>query len=147
MFLFIISSFASGPTVLGIDSFTLMQVLSVLFIAILFTQSGFDKLLNWKANLEWLKEHFSATFLKKLGFSLLLILTIIEIASGVLSLLGVVSILTGNGLYIAYIGVVLSAISILFLFFGQRMAKDYAGAGSLVPYFILIIGTMFLLYQ
>lgn len=147
MLLFKISSFANGPTVLGIDSFTLMQVLSVLFIAILFTQSGFDKLLNWKANLEWLKEHFSATFFKNWVSSLLLILTIIEIASGVLSLVGVVSILTGNGLYIAYLGVVLSAISILFLFFGQRMAKDYAGAGSLVPYFILIIGTMFLLYQ
>ncbi len=146
MLLFKISSFANGPTVLGIDSFTLMQVLSVLFIAILFTQSGFDKLLNWKANLEWLKEHFSATFFKNWVSSLLLILTIIEIASGVLSLVGVVSILTGNGLYIAYLGVVLSAISILFLFFGQRMAKDYAGAGSLVPYFILIIGTMFLLY-
>jgi hypothetical protein len=147
MLLFKISSFANGPMVLGIDSFTLMQVLSVLFIAILFTQSGFDKLLNWKANLEWLKEHFSATFFKNWVSSLLLILTIIEIASGVLSLVGVVSILTGNGLYIAYLGVVLSAISILFLFFGQRMAKDYAGAGSLVPYFILIIGTMFLLYQ
>jgi hypothetical protein len=147
MLLFKISSFANGPTVLGIDSFSLMQVLSVLFIAILFTQSGFDKLLNWKANLEWLKEHFSATFFKNWVSSLLLILTIIEIASGVLSLVGVVSILTGNGLYIAYLGVVLSAISILFLFFGQRMAKDYAGAGSLVPYFILIIGTMFLLYQ
>jgi hypothetical protein len=147
MLLFKISSFANGPTVLGIDSFSLMQVLSVLFIAILFTQSGFDKLLNWKANLEWLKEHFSATFFKNWVSSLLLILTIIEIASGVLSLVGVVSILTGNGLYIAYLGVVLSAISILFLFFGQRMAKDYAGAGSLVPYFILIIGTMFILYQ
>lgn len=147
MLLFIISSFANSPTVLGIDSFTLMQVLSVLFIAILFIQSGFDKLLNWKVNLEWLKEHFSATFFKNWISLLLLILTIIEIASGVLSLLGVVSILTGNGLYIAYIGAVLSAISILFLFFGQRIAKDYAGAGSLVPYFILIIGTMFLLCQ
>ena len=147
MLLFIISSIANGPTVLGINSFILMQVLSVLFIAILFTQSGFDKLLNWKANLEWLKEHFSATFFKNWVSSLLLILTITEIASGVLSLLGVVSILIGNGLHIAYIGVVLSAISILFLFLGQRIAKDYAGAGSLVPYFILIIGTMFLLYQ
>ena len=78
---------------------------------------------------------------------MLLILTIIEIASGVLSLVGAVSILTGNGFYIAYIGAVLSAISILFLFFGQRLAKDYAGAGSLVPYFILIIGIMFLLSQ
>ena len=147
MLLFIIFSIANGPTVLGIDSFTLMQVLSVLFIAILFTQSGFDKLLNWKANLEWLKEHFSATFFKNWVSLLLLILTITEIASGVLSLVGVVSILIGNGLHIAYIGVVLSAISILFLFLGQRIAKDYAGAGSLVPYFILIIGTMFLLYQ
>jgi diacylglycerol kinase len=25
------------------------------------------------------------------------------------------------------------------LFFGQRVAKDYAGAASLVPYFILVV--------
>jgi hypothetical protein len=33
------------------------------------------------------------------------------------------------------------------LFFGQRMAKDYAGAASLVPYFILSVGAVVLMSQ
>jgi hypothetical protein len=32
------------------------------------------------------------------------------------------------------------------LFFGQRMAKDYAGAAALVPYFILSIGAILLFH-
>jgi hypothetical protein len=31
------------------------------------------------------------------------------------------------------------------LFFGQRLAKDYAGAAALVPYFILCAGAVVLL--
>ena len=31
------------------------------------------------------------------------------------------------------------------LFFGQRIAKDYAGAATLVSYFILCIGAIVLL--
>jgi hypothetical protein len=31
------------------------------------------------------------------------------------------------------------------LFFGQRLARDYAGAASLVPYFGLCAGTILLL--
>jgi len=43
------------------------------------------------------------------------------------------------GLYEA----ILSAAAITALFFGQRMAKDYAGAAVLVPYFLL---TLFAIY-
>jgi hypothetical protein len=31
------------------------------------------------------------------------------------------------------------------LFFGQRLAKDYAGAAALVPYFILSVGAIVLM--
>ena len=34
------------------------------------------------------------------------------------------------------------ALAITLLFFGQRVAKDYAGAASLVPYFLLCAGGM-----
>ena len=33
------------------------------------------------------------------------------------------------------------------LFFGQRMAKDYAGAAVLVPYFLLALAAIYLLAQ
>jgi hypothetical protein len=38
----------------------------------------------------------------------------------------------------------LGAASITALFFGQRLAKDYAGAAVLVPYFILMLALMLL---
>ena len=39
----------------------------------------------------------------------------------------------------------ISAISLIALFFGQRMAKDYAGAAVLVPYFLLALSAIYLL--
>jgi hypothetical protein len=41
-----------------------------------------------------------------------------------------------NNPQIAHFGALFSSLSILMLFFGQRIAKDYAGAGNLVNYFI-----------
>ena len=46
---------------------------------------------------------------------------------------------------IALLGVELSAIALIFLLIGQRLAKDYAGAMSLGVYFIIPVGGVFLL--
>jgi hypothetical protein len=46
---------------------------------------------------------------------------------------------------LAFYGAVISAISLIALFFGQRMAKDYAGAAVLVPYFLLALSAIYLL--
>jgi hypothetical protein len=43
------------------------------------------------------------------------------------------------------LGVELSAIALIFLLIGQRLAKDYAGAMSLGVYFIITVGGVFLL--
>jgi len=47
----------------------------------------------------------------------------------------------------AILGVELSALSLIFLLVGQRLAKDYAGAMTLAVYFIItIIGLGLLAY-
>jgi hypothetical protein len=46
---------------------------------------------------------------------------------------------------VGFYGAVISAVAILALFFGQRMAKEYAGSAVLVPYFLLALITIFLL--
>ncbi len=46
---------------------------------------------------------------------------------------------------LAFYGAVIAAISIIALFFGQRMAKDYPGAATLVPYFLLALSAIYLL--
>ena len=40
------------------------SILILIFLAITFLQSGYDKLFYWKDNVEWLKGHFSKTPLK-----------------------------------------------------------------------------------
>ena len=71
-------------------------------------------------------------------------ITLLELATGILAAAGFVKcLLTGITIYIFYAGV-LAALSLTSLFFGQRLAKDYAGAAVLVPYFLLALATMYL---
>ena len=131
--------------ILNIDSFSLMQIISVSFLAILFLQSGLDKVFDWKGNLEWMKAHFSESILKEVVPLLLATVTLVEVSAGIFSTVGVVNILVGKGDYVAFVGTLLSSMALLMLFFGQRIAKDYAGAGGLVPYFILTLVTLYIL--
>ena len=145
MVLFDIAEATWKTRICNIDSLSLMQVFAVSFLSILFLQSGLDKVFDWKVNLSWLKSHFANSMLGKVVPILLGIITFFEVAAGVFSTIGVVNIIVGNGDFVAFIGAALSALALLMLFFGQRIAKDYAGAGGLVPYFIFTLATLFIL--
>ena len=121
------------------------QLLTALFLAILFLQSGLDKVFNFGDNLGWLTGHFSKTPFRGQVKSMLITITITEVAAGVLALLGAGQIVLNGEKTFAMYGAQLAALDIAMLFFGQRIAKDYAGAASLVPYFILCIGEILLL--
>ena len=123
----------------------LIKILLAAFLAILFLQSGLDKVIDWKGNLSWLKGHFSKTFLKGQVSLMLAVVTLSEVASGLLSAVGIIEIIFSLKSTLAYYGAVLAVISILMLFFGQRIAKDYAGAATLVPYFLVSIVAMMIL--
>ena len=123
----------------------LMQLLVAAFLAILFLQSGLDKITDRAGNYAWLQGHFAKSPLAKFVSPLLLAITILELAAGILSGLGAMLILVHRGSGIAFYGAVLAALAILALFFGQRMAKEYAGAGALVPYFLLTLAAIYLL--
>ena len=115
----------------------LAQVSVEAFLAILFLQSGIDKILDRKGNLGWLTGHFAKSPLAGMVPLLLLIITMMELAAGLLSAAGVVQLLLNRETTLAFWGAAASTLSIICLFLGQRLAKDYAGAGALVPYFIL----------
>jgi hypothetical protein len=121
-----------------------MQVLIAAFLAILFLQSGSDKVNNRKSNLEWLKGHFANSPFRNTVPLLLTLITILELASGTLSAAGIISLLWKQCDYWIFWGCLLSAVSLLCLFFGQRVAKDYAGAQSLASYFIITLIGMWL---
>ena len=122
-----------------------LQILISAFLAILFLQSGIDKVIDRSGNLEWLNGHFAKSPLAGIVPALLTVITIIEVAAGVLSAIGCVMIIFSRGSTVAFYGAVTSAIAIIALFFGQRMAKDYAGAAILVPYFLLALAAIYLL--
>jgi hypothetical protein len=71
-------------------------------------------------------------------------ITLMEIATGFLSGIGIVYFLLTGSLNLIFYASVLGAASIIALFFGQRIAKDYPGAAVLIPYFILMIILMYL---
>jgi hypothetical protein len=74
-----------------------------------------------------------------------LIMTILETLSGLVSGIGFLLVVFRHSPDVAFYGAVLSGISLCALFFGQCMAKDYAGAAVLVPYFLLALAAMWLL--
>jgi len=115
------------------------EVLILLFLIVTFIQSGIDKILDWKGNLNFIKDHFKNTPFKNSVPLLLSIILIIEIIAGILMLIGVYQIYTSETKEIALLGVTLSAITLIFLLIGQRLAKDYAGAMSLAVYFIITL--------
>ena len=122
--------------------FLIIQVLAVSFLAILFLQSGIDKVMDKKGNLEWLISHFANSPFKNFVPVLFFTITVVELLSGILNLLGVVFLLLEGSLILALYGTILASVALIMLFLGQRIAKDYVGAQSLVSYFILTILTL-----
>ena len=125
----------------------LIQLLISAFLAILFLQSGIDKIVDRQGNLQWLSGHFAKSPLAGMVPLLFATLTIIEVVAGALSGIGFLALLFAHTPTIAFYGAVVSAIAILALFFGQRMAKEYAGAAILAPYFLLTLLAIYLLAQ
>lgn len=122
-----------------------MQLLTTAMIAVLFLQSGFDKLLDRDGNAAYLREHFKDSPLDGQVDLLLTVVTVFELLTAALTGLGTVALLLWGGQSFAYAGAVLAAVTIVMLFAGQRLAKDYAGAAVLVPYFLLSLVAIHLL--
>jgi len=117
----------------------ILQVLISLFLGIAMTQSGFDKIIDWKGNKSFLIEHFSKTFLSQFVTPLLLVVLILELAGGIICFIGVGEVFIYNNNQLIKVGLIIIAIDLISLFFGQRLSKDYDGAAVLVNYFILTI--------
>jgi diacylglycerol kinase len=122
-----------------------MQIFASAFLAILFLQSGIDKILDRRGNFEWLKGHFAKSPLAAAVPALLISITILEVAAGALSAVGCLLIIILKDSTIAFYGAILSAAAVTALFLGQRIAKDYAGAAVLVSYFLLTLVAIYLL--
>ncbi|MBJ04396.1 MAG: DoxX family protein [Flavobacteriales bacterium] len=108
-----------------------------IFFSILFLQSGIDKIIDFKANLSFLNNHFSKTFFKNHINILLNTIMFLECFTGLVLAVGCCILLLCDN-FLAYnlifYGIVLSNITLSCLFLGQRIAKDYEGAANIVIY-------------
>ncbi len=121
------------------------QFLLATILGILFIQSGLDKVFDRKGNLDWLNGYFEKTFMKGMVPMLVSVITLMEIAAGLLSAAGAIQFLFSGSTQLAVIGAQVAALNITMLFFGMRIAKDYEGAANMVGYFLLSIAAIYLL--
>jgi uncharacterized membrane protein YphA (DoxX/SURF4 family) len=112
------------------------SILILVFLTITFLQSGYDKIFYWKDNVEWLKGHFAKTQLKNHVPLALLHVLVLELLSTILCAVGAIELLLNSGRTFGYYGAVFSCVTLLMLLVGQRLAKDYDGARTIVIYFI-----------
>jgi|CXWL01.1.fsa_nt_gi hypothetical protein len=128
----------------------------MVFFAILFLQSGWDKIRDRTGNLEWMIPHFASSPFKNLVPLLLTIVTMVEIGAGVACVWAFFSTTTIFGLESrsSYhdlgpspqmsLALSLVSLALLQLFLGQRIAKDYVGSATLTSYFgIAMLGYFF----
>ncbi|MDX2135292.1 MAG: DoxX family protein [Saprospiraceae bacterium] len=120
-------------TVLGMPVLTIAQMAVAAQLSILFVQSGLDKVFDYRGNKSYLTGHFKGSLLDGQVPYMLPVITALEVAAGFVSLAGLFFLFQGNS-RVALYGSLLAMAAFLSLFFGQRVAKDYGGAATLVPY-------------
>lgn len=109
------------------------------FFAILFLQSGLDKVLDYQGNLAYFRSHFKNSPLARTVGLLMPSITILEVSTGLVSAWAFLQSLVMGMSPATLFSPILAGVSLLCLFFGQRVAKDYAGAAALVPYFVVVL--------
>jgi hypothetical protein len=114
--------------------YTCLAILSIVFL-----QSGIDKVINFKGEKDFVQSHFSKSPLNKISGPLFVILTLLEITSGALSAGGIIHLYLHDSVVMANLANVLSSITLLSLLLGQRVAKDYAGAQTIIIYLIPVV--------
>ena len=125
----------------------ILQILVSAFLAILFLQSGIDKVVDRRGNREYLDQHFAKSPLAGTVGPMFALITILEVSAGALSGMGCVVLILTRDPTVAFLGAVVAGINLCALFLGQRVAKDYVGAAALVPYFLLAITGIYLLAE
>jgi hypothetical protein len=124
-----------------------MQVLFSTFMAILFIQSGLDKVFNWQSEKSYYQKHFSQTILNGTVGLLMPVITLSELSAGFMSGIGVIYYLVTGDKILAWAGMLMANTSLLMLFFGQRVAKDYNGAVTIVTYFLTAAAGLYFYWE
>ncbi|MFP6663508.1 MAG: DoxX family protein [Deltaproteobacteria bacterium] len=126
------------------DFLVFARFATMAFFAIVFLQSGFDKVSDQEGNQSYFQDVFkNAPALLSLSGPLFWGLTILELSAGVFSALSIVTLSFVSGGFFALWGIRFATLALLALIFGQRMAKDYAGAAVVAAYMaVALLGNL-----
>jgi uncharacterized membrane protein YphA (DoxX/SURF4 family) len=112
-------------------------ILILAFFLIVFIQSGADKIMDYKGNLSFLNNLLEGVFSQPLIALSLISVTVLELTSGILCLVGIAEAIFNASCFIGLLGLTVGSIALLILLFGQRISKNYDGAKTITIYFIL----------
>ena len=119
------------------------SVLVLLFLAVTFVQSAYEKVFSWDVTIAWMKEHFEKSVLKNTFPLALFILLVLELVAGILSLAGCMELFINGGRTFGFYGAIFSCIALLYMLLGQRLSRDYDGARTIAIYYIPAILAVF----
>jgi len=91
----------------------ILQVLVSAFLAILFLQSGIDKVVDRRGNRAYFEQHFAKSPLAGTVGPMLTVITLLEISAGALSGMGCVVLILTHDSMVAYLGALVGAIAAL----------------------------------
>ena len=128
--------------ILNFNAIEIVQILSSIFFSIVFFQSGIDKIVDRKGNLNFFESHFKNTLFHKVHSQALTILLFLELVAASLCAYGCLYSIIYKNTGIIFYGLLVASFVLLSLLLGQRIAKDYIGAADITIYFILCIITI-----
>lgn len=125
------------------DHSILFPSLAMLFFIAVLGQSGLDKVLNYKGNLEYFSGQFKKSPLASMTPLLLPVITLMEVGTAALALAGLVQRWTGGSGQLALWAAALGSLNFIALIFGLRMSQDYGGAAGVVPYLAVALISLY----
>ena len=125
--------------ILNFNSIEIVQILSSIFFAIVFFQSGIDKIIDRKGNLNFFENHFKNTLFHKIYTHALTTLMLLELIAAILCAYGCIYSIVYKDTGFIFYGLLVTSFVLLSLLLGQRIAKDYIGAADITIYFIMCI--------
>ncbi len=112
----------------------------LVFLVIVFIQSGVDKIINWKGNLEFTLSTLSSKIPSFLVVFALFIVLLLETFGGFASIGGIIELIFCKDQYLwAQIGITSCSSALIVLLLGQRISQNYVDAKTIVIYFIVAL--------
>ena len=107
------------------------------FLCITYLFSAFEKIKDWNETTKYYNKMFKGRLSRKLVLVSIYVIIVVELSSILLFLYGNFSLINSESKIVLQYAFVTSAILLLVLLCGLRIAKDYQGAAHIGIYFLI----------